>query len=110
RRGKRRRAFLMPLNGGRPASARLSASKERLMAKILIVLGHPDGAERHLCHALADAYAEGAQDGGHSVSLLELARMDIPFLTSQKEQEEGVVGPAISEAQDLIRAADHIVF
>ena len=36
--------------------------------------------------------------------------MDIPFLTSQKEQEEGVVGPAIREAQDLIGAADHIVF
>ena len=80
------------------------------MAKILIVLGHPDGAERHLCHALADAYAEGGQDGGHSVSRLELGRMDIPFLTSQKEQEEGVVGPAIREAQDLIGAADHIVF
>ncbi len=29
------------------------------MAKILIIQAHPDGAERHLCHALADAYAEG---------------------------------------------------
>ena len=29
--------------------------------QIAIIQGHPDPAGAHLCHALADAYAEGAQ-------------------------------------------------
>ena len=29
---------------------------------ILIVQGHPDTLAPHLCHALADAYAQGARD------------------------------------------------
>ena len=28
--------------------------------RILVIQGHPDAGARHLCHALADAYAEGA--------------------------------------------------
>lgn len=80
------------------------------MAKIVIVQGHPDSSERHLCHALADAYASGAQAAGHHVERTELSQMDVPFLTSQREQEEGVVVPAIAAAQALIKAADHLVF
>ncbi|MFN7024347.1 MAG: NAD(P)H-dependent oxidoreductase [Pseudorhizobium sp.] len=80
------------------------------MAKIVIVQGHPDTAERHLCHALADAYASGAQGAGHHVERIELGQMDFPFLTSQHEQEKGVVPPAIAKAQALIGAADHLVF
>ncbi|HEV7436077.1 MAG TPA: NAD(P)H-dependent oxidoreductase [Pseudorhizobium sp.] len=79
------------------------------MAKIVIVQGHPDGAERHFCHALADAYALGAQGAGHHVDRIELSQMDVPFLTSQREQEEGAVVPAIAAAQAVIKAADHIV-
>jgi Putative NADPH-quinone reductase (modulator of drug activity B) len=79
------------------------------MSKIVIVQGHPDASEQHFCHALADAYATGAEAAGHHLARIELSRMDIPFLTSQKEQEEGVVLPAIAEAQALIRAADHLV-
>ncbi|MFN7102317.1 MAG: NAD(P)H-dependent oxidoreductase [Pseudorhizobium sp.] len=80
------------------------------MAKILIIQGHPDQAEKHLCHALGDAYAAGAERAGHSVERLELSEMDIPFLTSQREQEEGVVEPAIAKAQTMLAAADHLVF
>ena len=28
--------------------------------RILIIQGHPDASQRHFCHALAQAYAEGA--------------------------------------------------
>lgn len=80
------------------------------MAKIVIIQGHPDASERHLCHALGDAYATGAERAGHSVDRLDLARMEIPFLTSQQEQEEGAVAPALAQAQACIKAADHLVF
>lgn len=80
------------------------------MRKIVIIQGHPDSSERHLCHALADAYAAGAGRAGHAVERIDLATMTIPFLHSQQEQEEGVVGPAIAQAQTAIAAADHLVF
>jgi hypothetical protein len=28
---------------------------------VAIIQGHPEAGERHLCHGLADAYAEGVQ-------------------------------------------------
>lgn len=80
------------------------------MAKIVIVQGHPDNKERHLCHALADAYAPGAERAGHHVERIELSHMDVPFLTSQREQEHGAVPPAIAGAQALVKDADHLVF
>ncbi|WP_354532022.1 NAD(P)H-dependent oxidoreductase [Pseudorhizobium tarimense] len=68
-----------------------------------MVQGHPDNKERHLCHALADAYAEGVERAGHHVERIELGQMDIPFLTSQREQEHGAVPPAIAGAQALMK-------
>lgn len=79
------------------------------MSDILIIQGHPDGGERHFCHALADAYAEGAAGGGHAVQRLELSRLDFPLLRSQAEQEGGTVPEAIAGAQAMIGAADHVV-
>jgi putative NADPH-quinone reductase len=35
--------------------------------RILILQGHPEPSARHLCHALAEAYAEGAQGAGHEI-------------------------------------------
>ena len=80
------------------------------MARIVIVQGHPDGQERHLCHALADAYAVGAERAGHRVERIDLSKIDIPFLTSQREQEHGAVPPTIAEAQALVKDANHLVF
>ena len=37
--------------------------------RILLIQGHPDATRAHLCHALADAYAEGAREAGHLVAL-----------------------------------------
>ncbi|SMD14532.1 NAD(P)H-dependent oxidoreductase [Rhizobium sp. RU36D] len=79
------------------------------MSNILIIQGHPDGSVRHFCHALADAYAEGATEGGHEVSRLDLSQIEFPLLQSQAEQEGGAVPPAIAEAQTLIAAAQHVV-
>lgn len=79
------------------------------MSRILIIQGHPDASEPHLCHALADAYAAGATSAGHSIERLELAGIGFPLLHSQKEQEGGPVPVAIAAAQAQIKAADHLV-
>jgi putative NADPH-quinone reductase len=38
--------------------------------QILMVQGHPDATEPHLCHALAASYTSGAEKAGHTVRLI----------------------------------------
>jgi putative NADPH-quinone reductase len=77
---------------------------------ILIVQGHPDGSSPHLCHALAQAYAEGAREAGHAVRTLDVTTLDFPLLRSQHDWEHGAVPPGLAAAQEDIRWANHIVF
>ena len=77
---------------------------------VLLVQGHPDSGERHLCHALADAYAFGAQGAGHEIRHLNIATLDFPLLRSQKEWEHGALPPGLTDAQAAIKWAEHIVF
>ena len=76
---------------------------------IAILQGHPDPAGGHLCHALADAYANGASDAGHSVSRIEVAGLDFPLLRRKEEFERGSAPPAVREAQDAIHQADNLL-
>jgi len=78
--------------------------------RILLIQGHPDGSEPHLCHALATSYAEGAAEGGHTVRQIKLAELDFPLLRSQKDWETGQVPASLKPAQDDIAWAEHIVF
>jgi putative NADPH-quinone reductase len=74
--------------------------------RIVIIQGHPDPAGGHLCHALADAYAEGAYEGSHQVSRIEVAALDFPFLRSIADSEL----PEVLVAQKAtLPAADHIL-
>lgn len=77
---------------------------------IAIVQGHPDPAGHRFCHALADAYAEGAAEGGHIVHRVEIARLDFPLLRTKADFEGGVLPPGLSEAWQGISDADHLVF
>jgi len=77
---------------------------------ILIVQGHPDCTRQHLCHALAQAYADGAGTAGHTVETVEPARLDFPLLRSPSDWQEGAVPPPLREAQEAIRRAGHLVF
>ena len=77
--------------------------------KILLIQGHPDPAERHLCHVLADAYAAGAREGGHEVRTIDVALLDFAVLRSQRDWEHGAVPPALRPAQDAILWAEHLV-
>jgi putative NADPH-quinone reductase len=78
--------------------------------QILVIQAHPDPSARHLSHALAEAYAEGAREGGHDVRWTHVAQLDFPLLRSQEQWEHGELPQSLRQAQDDIRWAEHIVF
>jgi putative NADPH-quinone reductase len=81
------------------------------MAKrIAIIQGHPDPAGRHLLHALADAYAEGATAAGHEVRRIEVAQLEFPLLRTQAEFEAGALPPTLAQPREDMRGAEHWVF
>jgi len=82
----------------------------RLPSKITIIQGHPDYSRRHLCHALADAYADAASQAGHDVSRVEIAGIEFPMLRTQEEFNSGTPPASLKPAAEAIVAADHIVF
>lgn len=77
--------------------------------RILLIQGHPDAVTPHLCHTLADAYAEGAQAAGHEVRQINVARLDFPLLRSQQAWEHGELPASLKPAQDDIAWAQHLV-
>lgn len=77
--------------------------------RIAIIQGHPDSTVRHFCHALADEYAKGAEDGGHDIMRIEVATLDFPLLRTKQDFEKGQPPDAIKRAQDVVSWADHLV-
>jgi putative NADPH-quinone reductase len=77
--------------------------------RILIIQGHPDRSKRHLCHALAQAYADGARGAGHAVETVEPALIDFPLLRSAEEWQHGSVPAALAPVQEQIMQATHLV-
>ncbi|MDO9113497.1 MAG: NAD(P)H-dependent oxidoreductase [Polaromonas sp.] len=81
-----------------------------MMAKrIVLIQGHPDTTVPHLCHALAAAYAAGAEEAGHTVRFIQVAELDFPLLRSRQAWEEGALPAGLQQAQVDIRWAEHIV-
>ncbi|HEY9107248.1 MAG TPA: NAD(P)H-dependent oxidoreductase, partial [Roseateles sp.] len=78
--------------------------------RIALIQAHPDPAGGHLCHALAQAYADGACDAGHECRVIDVAGLDFPLLRSQKDWLEGEVPTSLRPAQETIRWAEHLVF
>jgi putative NADPH-quinone reductase len=76
---------------------------------ITIIDGHPDPDPARFSHALAEAYSGGAAGAGHSIHLLTLAAMDITFIRSAAEWNDDEPNPDIRHAQEVIKAADHLV-
>lgn len=77
--------------------------------RILIIQGHPDASARHLNHALADAYSQGALSAGHEIHMITVSELDFPMLRSQQDWEHGEVPPALKPAQEDILWAEHLV-
>lgn len=77
--------------------------------RIAIIQAHPDAAGGHLCHLLAQAYADAAREAGREVRVIDVAQLDFPLLRSQKDWQEGQVPESLRPAQETIRWADHLV-
>ncbi len=76
---------------------------------ILIINGHPDAQGEHYDHALADAYAEGAESAKYEVKRVDVAALDFPFLRNQQAFETEAVPSCIAESQQLISWANHLL-
>lgn len=79
------------------------------MKNIVIILGHPDAAGGHYCHAVAEAYRLAAAQAGHMVTVLDVARSEVTFLRTKEEWESNTVPDYVRDAQTAIKDADHIV-
>ena len=77
--------------------------------RILIIQGHPDASQPHLCHALAASYNTGAQSAGHTVKHVNVAELDFPLLRSQKDFETGLVPACLKPVQNELLWAEHLV-
>lgn len=75
------------------------------MKNILVILGHP--SSNSFCGALADTYAKGAQEAGHSVKVMKLGEMEFDPVIRDRRQ---LLEPCLTEAQENISWASHIVF
>lgn len=80
-----------------------------MVSRIAIIQGHPDPTPGRFCRALAAAYARGAATNGHELRVIDVAALDFPLIRSQAEFERGAPPPAIVEAQETLRWADHWV-
>ena len=76
--------------------------------RILMILGTPKNAG--LCHALGEAYAQGARREGHVVRQLKLGELSFdPVLRDGYDQGQ-ILEPDLLEAQRQIHWAEHLVF
>lgn len=77
--------------------------------RILLIEGHPDAGVNRLNRLLADAYAEGAAQAGHTVHRIRLADLDFPLLRSTAEWETGELPAGLQAAQAEIAWCQHLV-
>lgn len=75
---------------------------------VCIIQGHPHGGGKHLCHAIADAYAAGAKSAGAKVRWIDVGAMDIDLLRNPADFGTPP-SPAMLEAQKTVSASDHLV-
>lgn len=80
------------------------------MAKrIVIIQGHPDPEGGHYGHALAQAYREGAEQAGHHVETLAVAKYDFPLLRNKQDFDGKAPPQVIRDCQQSIAQSDHLV-
>jgi putative NADPH-quinone reductase len=91
------------------AGAARPAECGSMSKRIAIIQGHPDGGVEHYGHALAQAYQESAQRAGHEVRTIPVASLEFPLIRSPLEFTRDPPPPAIREAQEIIRWAQHLV-
>jgi putative NADPH-quinone reductase len=78
------------------------------MAKIAIIIGHPQG--QTLCEALAQAYERGARAAGHEVKLFALGSMRFDPILRGGYRTEQPLEPDLQAAYDWMAASEHWVW
>jgi putative NADPH-quinone reductase len=79
------------------------------MRNIVIILGHPSGANSTFCEALARAYESGAKQAEHGISVIDIGQLEIPFFEYKTDYEKIGLSAALKNAQNKLRAAEHWV-
>jgi putative NADPH-quinone reductase len=77
--------------------------------RVLLIEGHPDGSPQRLNRVLADAYAAGAEAGGHAVHRVRLAELDIPLLRSAEAWTHGEPNEGLKAVQADLLWAQHLL-
>jgi putative NADPH-quinone reductase len=80
-----------------------------LRRRVLIIDGHPDPAPGRFCHALAQAYADGAVESGREVRRINVANEDFGFIRSASQFGLPPDSEFILRSQADFRWAEHIV-
>jgi putative NADPH-quinone reductase len=75
---------------------------------VCVLQGHPHGERKHLCHAIADAYADGAKSAGAKIKRIDLGAMDIPMLRDPADFGKPPIESVVA-AQQAIKASQHLV-
>jgi putative NADPH-quinone reductase len=75
---------------------------------VCVLQGHPHGEGKHLCHAIADAYADGARSAGAKIKRIDLGAMDIPMLRDPADFGKPPIESVVA-AQQAIKASQHLV-
>jgi len=76
---------------------------------VLIIQGHPDGSKPHFCHAISDAYKNGARNNNYEVKVINIAQLDYPILHTREEFENDELKDDIKKSQRDIHWANHLV-
>lgn len=79
------------------------------MKNILIIHGH-SSAQPTFTRSLAEAYQKGAQSAGATVNLLHLAELTFDPILREGYKTATPLEADLLRAQELIRAADHVVW
>jgi len=77
--------------------------------RIAIIQGHPDGKNRHLGHALSEAYSKSAIEAGKEVRIIEVGKLDFPLIHTKSEWENASLPPELISAQNDLLWAEHWV-
>jgi len=75
---------------------------------ITVIIGHPD--PESYCHALGQAYIRGAEAGGATVRLLDLAAMKFSPILQYGYRKRTELEPDLVQAREAILQADHLVW
>ena len=78
--------------------------------KTVIIQGHPDSVDTHLCHAIERSYVKGAASEQNEFETIDVGRLDFNFLRTRCEFESQEPPADIMRAQQSLATADFVVF